>query len=72
MAFRKKKKSGDAGDPLVTRALNPIGLDINSLSDASSQHAASACSNLNPPFAEQWSRRNRNFPRLHHNGVPLY
>jgi hypothetical protein len=31
----KRKKGGDARDPLVTRALNPIGLDINSLSDAS-------------------------------------
>lgn len=35
MAFRKKKKSGEARDPLVTLALIPIGLDINSLADAS-------------------------------------
>lgn len=35
MAFRKKKKSGEARDPLVTRALNLIWLDINSLADAS-------------------------------------
>lgn len=35
MAFRKIEKSGEQRDPPVTGALNPIGLDINSLSDAS-------------------------------------
>lgn len=31
MAFRKKEKSGESRDPLVTRALVLIRLDINSL-----------------------------------------
>lgn len=36
MAFRKDEKSGEQRDPPVTRALGPIGLGINSPSDASS------------------------------------
>lgn len=35
MAFRKIEKSGEQRDPLVTSALDPIRLDINSVSDAS-------------------------------------